>query len=149
MMVIKSALRSLRDIDHSMGSFIIGSNNAMIGRDAPRSLDDNTLEGVGRRLVNSVASSQAMTGHEGGDIEDIALRFTRGALVGRSTRHGLMVLMGSPDLDVSTARVAMAVCGRNLDELEPHEILQELAPAAPQPAQQPTRRASNSDSIWA
>lgn len=149
----KSSLQLLRDVEGSMGSFLIDPDYDVIDRDAPAFLDTATLEQVGRRVANSLASGQMQLPGAG----EIALLFTRGALTGRRCKHGTIVLMGDTNLHAPTARIALAVCARQLDSFEtleqqvkqPVEESVTAESAAPPPAPRPKKQKKPKKNIWA
>jgi hypothetical protein len=105
-------LRTLRDIDGVLGSFVIGRNGDLLGRDVTAACGSDVLRLVGGRLqqlANAFASAEI-----GGPFESTTLYFPQYKLHIRALGNVLIVAVVSADVNLPALKMAMHMLGRQL-----------------------------------
>jgi hypothetical protein len=110
--VIALRLRTLRDIEGVLGSFVVGERGELLGRDVTAACGSEVLALVGGRLqqlCNAFASADI-----GGAFESTTLYFPQYKLHIRALANVLVVAVVSAEVNLPALKMAMNMLGRSL-----------------------------------
>jgi predicted regulator of Ras-like GTPase activity (Roadblock/LC7/MglB family) len=106
-------LTGLRDMEGIIGSFVVSSDGAVVGRDLPSVFDDDTLHGVAPRLVRlreGIASDSV-------DPAAMVLRYSEHKLHIRPVGEGLLCVLSESSVNTPALRVGMKLVARRITAL--------------------------------
>jgi hypothetical protein len=121
-------LRSLRDIEGVLGSFLIGEGARLLGRDIPAACGSDVLFVVGGRLQQ--LCDAFVSADIGGSIESTTLSFPQYKLHVRALGTMFLVAVLSAEANMPALRMAMNMVGRRLVTLLSAAPLEPPAPVA-------------------
>lgn len=105
-------LRSLRDIEGVLGSFLIGEGAQLLGRDIPAACGSDVLFVVGGRLQQ--LCDAFVSADIGGSFESTTLSFPQYKLHVRALGNSFLVAVLSAEANMPALRMAMNMVGRRV-----------------------------------
>jgi hypothetical protein len=105
-------LRSLRDIEGVLGSFLIGEGAQLLGRDIPAACGSDVLFVVGGRLQQ--LCDAFVSADIGGSFESTTLSFPQYKLHVRALGNLFLVAVLSAEANMPALRMAMNMVGRRI-----------------------------------
>jgi predicted regulator of Ras-like GTPase activity (Roadblock/LC7/MglB family) len=134
MSVIAQALRALRDVQGTHGSFVVTLTGALVARDLPELFDGELFAEVGPRVARLYDTFQS-----GGEVMDgCVLRYTEHKLYVRKMHAGLIGVLSSIGINMPALRMVVNLAARRIDP--------ELARFPFDPAEQPAIDAPRKES---
>lgn len=133
---LADVLRSLRDVDGVVGSFVLDAQGGIDGRDLPEYFDAGALSEVGPRVGRLYDAWKSV----GGELETAALVFAEHKLHVRELNGGYLVVVSAAQVNAPALRMAMAMVSRRIAAAQ--EARAGAAPAslpAARPAQRPSQ----------
>lgn len=124
---MENALRSLRDIDGVVGSFLLDQHGELMARDMPSVFDEGTLRGASRRLGQLRAAFEA-DGHE---FDGCTARFGAHLVILRAAAKRTLCVVCPMGTNLSTLQMGINLVARRAHEL-PDRV------SAPPPAARPS-----------
>lgn len=145
---METALRSLRDIDGVLGSFLVDDNGQLLARDMPGIFDDHALRSASQRLSQMRAAFEA----DGAPFEGCTARFGGHLLVLRSAAKRTLCVLCPVGTNMTTLQMGLNLVSRRAHELPERASLPPPAPSygglpyasVPPPAPAPQRAAPSS-----
>ena len=120
------------------GSFIVGSSGKLEARALPETYASQTLETVGRTLIQTLAGIELARKRKAGDLD---LGFREGRLLVKSLSPGCLCILTARRVNVPLVNLTANVAVRKLKELRTEApagavppAIQAAAPATPVPA---------------
>ena len=105
-------LRMLRDIEGVLGSFVIGEQGQMLGRDVPSACGTEVLQLVGGR-VQQLCDAFVSAGI-GSAFECTTLYFKQHKLHVRALGHLFLIAVAAEDVNLPALKMAMNMLGRQI-----------------------------------
>jgi hypothetical protein len=105
-------LRTLRDIEGVLGSFIVGDRGELLGRDVTAACGSEVLALVGGRLQQLCAAF--VSADVGGPFESTTLYFPQYKLHIRALGNRFIVAIGAAEVNLPALKMAMNMLGRQL-----------------------------------
>jgi hypothetical protein len=131
-----NALRSLRDIDGVLGSFLVDDNGQLLARDMPGIFDEQTLRAACQRLGQMRAAFET----DGHSFEGCTARFGGHLLVLRSAAKRTLCVLCPVGTNMTTLQMGLNLVSRHAHELPERAS---LPPAAPRNGNLPALRTSH------
>jgi predicted regulator of Ras-like GTPase activity (Roadblock/LC7/MglB family) len=125
MSVIVQALRALRDVQGTHGSFVVTPNGALIARDLPEVFDGELFAEVGPRVARLYDTFQS----GGEEMNACMLRYAEHKLYVRRMAGGIIGVLSSVEINMPALRMVVNLAARRINpELTrlpatPHEPL--------------------------
>jgi hypothetical protein len=132
---MEEALRSLRDIDGVLGSFMLDQHGQLLARDMPGVFDDGALRSASQRLGQLRAAFET----EGQNFESCTARFGSHLLVLRSAATRTLCVLCPVGTNLTTLQMGINLVARRAQELPasmlpPPPTRASAPPPAPMPA---------------
>jgi hypothetical protein len=143
---IGQRLRSLRDIEGVLGSFMIGANGELLARDVTAACGSEVLLLVSHRMQQ--LCDAFVSADIGGPFESTTLCFPQYKLQIRALGSAFLVAVMSAEVNLPALKMAMSMLGRQLlAELEhpfpPEQSAKMARPTEPERTAIPPARASS------
>jgi predicted regulator of Ras-like GTPase activity (Roadblock/LC7/MglB family) len=126
---LMQTLKSLRDVDGIVGSFVVNADGRLLARDLPTYFDDNVLDEVGPRLHRLYEAWQS----NGDTLEAATLVFAEHKLYLRELSGGALGVLSSLQVNAPALKMALSLVTRKLageiGTLMPLTAAKEAAPA--------------------
>lgn len=103
-------LRSLRDVEGVVGSFIWGKRDGLLVRDLPSYLDSSILAEVGPRIERIYEAFHGA----GDELDGATLSYAEYKLHLRELEPAFIAVLSGPHVNVPTLKMAMHVVGRGV-----------------------------------
>jgi hypothetical protein len=103
-------LRSLRDVEGVLGSFVWGKRDGLLARDLPGYLDSAILAEVGPRIERIYEAFHGA----GDELDGATLSYAQYKLHLRELDPAFIVVLSGPQVNVPTLKMAMHVVGRGV-----------------------------------
>ncbi|HEX6241024.1 MAG TPA: roadblock/LC7 domain-containing protein [Polyangiales bacterium] len=110
---MENALRSLRDIDGVLGSFLVDENGQLLARDMPGIFDEHTLRAASQRLSQLRAAFET----DGQPFEGCTARFGGHLLVLRSAAQRTLCVLCPVGTNMTTLQMGLNLVARRANEL--------------------------------
>jgi len=107
---LQSLLRSLRDVDGVVGSFVLGRQGALDARDLPDYFDSAVLLEVAPRVERLYEAWKSL----GSELESASLSFAEHKLHLREFGAGFLAVVSLTQVNAPALRMAMGMVGRRL-----------------------------------
>jgi hypothetical protein len=133
--VIALRLRTLRDIEGVLGSFVIGERGELLGRDVTAACGSEVLALVGGRLQQ--LCDAFVSADIGGAFESTTLYFPQYKLHIRALGNLFIVAVVSAEVNLPALKMAMNMLGRQLVNDLSAASVTSLAPAAHRDSREP------------
>jgi hypothetical protein len=128
---LSQLLRSLRDVEGVVGSFVWGKRGEVIARDLPAFIDESVLEEVGPRIERIYEAYQGA----GDELDGATLVFADYKLHLRELDPAFIAVLSGPEVNSPALKMAMHLVGRNVTgEIE---RMNSVAPPPPPPEPEP------------
>jgi hypothetical protein len=129
---MENALRSLRDIDGVVGSFLLDQHGELVARDMPGIFDEGTLRSASRRLGQLRAAFEA----NGYAFDGCSARFGVHLVVLRAAARRTLCVVCPVGTNLSTLQMGLNLVARRAQELpdrasSPPALRPSLPPPAP------------------
>src|SRR5262245_52320001 len=98
-----SMLRSLRNVDGVVGSFVLGSGGSLDARDLPDYFDSGALIEVGPRLERLYEAWKSL----GSELETASLAFAEHKLHVREVHNGFLTVISASAVNAPALRMAI------------------------------------------
>jgi hypothetical protein len=123
-------LKSLRDVQGVVGSFVWAKSGALLARDLPEAvLDDGALEEVGQRIAR-IYEAFAGTGDE---LDTATLVFADRKLHLREVDSAFIAVLSEPRVNEPALKMALLVIGRGIYEQLERDAGRAAATSEPEP----------------
>jgi hypothetical protein len=122
---METALRSLRDIDGVLGSFLVDDAGQLLARDMPSIFDEHALRSAGQRLGQMRAAFEA----DGGAFEGCTARFGGHLLVLRAAAKRTLCVLCPVGTNMTTLQMGLNLVSRRAHELPERASLPPHAPS--------------------
>jgi predicted regulator of Ras-like GTPase activity (Roadblock/LC7/MglB family) len=139
MSVIAQALRALRDVQGTHGSFVVTPTGGLVARDLPSVFDSELFAEVGPRVARLYDTFQS----SGEEMDACVLRYAEHKLYLRKMSSGLIGVLSSIGINMPALRMVVNLAARRIDpELSrlpanpPEQLTSEIPPKEP-PASAP------------
>jgi hypothetical protein len=117
-------LKSLRDVEGVVGSFLWGKSGTVLGRDLPGFVDEAALDEIGPRIERIYEAFRGA----GDELDGATLVFAEHKLHLRELEPAFIAVLSLPRVNAPALKMALHLVGRNVcAELE---RAQSVAPAA-------------------
>jgi predicted regulator of Ras-like GTPase activity (Roadblock/LC7/MglB family) len=107
---LQSLLRSLRDVDGVLGSFVLGRQGGLDARDLPDYFDSAVLLEVAPRVERLYEAWKSL----GSELETASLSFAEHKLHLREFGAGFLAVVSLTQVNAPALRMAMGMVGRRL-----------------------------------
>jgi predicted regulator of Ras-like GTPase activity (Roadblock/LC7/MglB family) len=107
-----SLLRTLRDIEGVLGSFLVGDNGQLLARDIAAACDSAVLRTVGARVEQ--LCDAFVSAHIGGSFESTTLTFAEHKLQVRALGSAFLIAVVTAHANMPALKMAMNMVGRRI-----------------------------------
>jgi predicted regulator of Ras-like GTPase activity (Roadblock/LC7/MglB family) len=141
---IEESLRSLRDVQGVLGSFVVAGNGGLVARDLPAVFDGDLFAEVGPRVVRLYETF--MAGNE--ELDSTMLRYAEHKLYLRRMTWGVIGILSNVNVNLPALRMVSNLVVRKIDPevpasqkvTPPPAPTLEIIDAAPLPPSRPSQR---------
>ena len=109
---MKKSLAEINGVTGVRGSFICDNRGAVIAGDAPPGLDAETLDAIGREVVQMMVALQS-AGEPTGELD---LQYERGGLVARDLDTAILIVLCQMQADLALLRLTINVAVARLKQ---------------------------------
>ena len=131
---LQNVLRSLRDVDGVLGSFVLDAQGGIDARDLPEYFDPGALVEVGPRIERLYEAWKSL----GSELDCAALSFAEHKLHLRELSVGYLAVVSSAQVNGPALRMAMGMVGRRVNAAFDARL--SAPPPAPSHVPSPTPR---------
>jgi predicted regulator of Ras-like GTPase activity (Roadblock/LC7/MglB family) len=116
---IEETLRSLRDVQGVLGSFVVAGTGALVARDLPAVFDGDLFAEVGPRAIRLYETFMA----GGEDLDSAMLRYTEHKLYLRKITWGVIGILSNLGVNLPALRMVANLVVRKIDpEVSPSRL---------------------------
>jgi predicted regulator of Ras-like GTPase activity (Roadblock/LC7/MglB family) len=108
---LSHALHGLREIEGTLGSFVVGANGGLLATDTPPTISEATLIALARRVPSLY---RGLNAESDGSLESCAIRFTDRKLYVRSFTQGFLCVLTVANGTAPLFGMALSVVARRL-----------------------------------
>ena len=108
---IEESLRTLRDVEGVLGSFVISNAGSLVSKDLPAVFDDQVLGEVGPRIARLYETFSTA----GDELETVMLRYAEHKLYLRKTAWGHIGILSAAQVNLPALRMVGNLVAKRID----------------------------------